>query len=455
MGALVPRNNLEFVTSAEQIIPLSLIVVMIFISVYRELQKSIEAEKLKRMTRITIFSLIGAAIVGVIVLYSLSVINPIAKKFLRTIFPPLAGSLPLIESVAENTPTAWAGLFTNVYLMIFLLPLGFYFTVKKPNEKTLFLLMMGLTSTYFGGSMARLSLIFAPAAAVVAGYTLDEVLRPFALINQERFTITRRKRRTAQQIGKELITVAYVFVAIFLMVNAIWSARYAEFQYGRYHELVTPLFDRQGNFVGNANDYQETFDFLRENIAPYKLGEKPPVVLSWWDYGYQINNLGNCTTLVDNATINSTQIGVVGAMLIHNESTSAKLCKKYGIDYVLVLSPGILGSSSNDLFKSQWMMKISEEHTPELGIRYEDYYVEGKPISEGGGFTDKYWDSVIYKLSAYKLNKDGYGGNTNQPLQSDFRNYQLFQNAPDINTLTNFRLIFQSKYCLLRLYELM
>ena len=457
IGSLIPRNGVDFVTSTEQLLPVIVIVGMIMITLYQELQKNISVEKLKKIAKYSIFGLIGVGIIAVIVLYITGDIAPVASKFLRTIFPTLAESLPLVESVAENLTSSWASIFFNIYIMVFFLPLGFYFCIKKPNEKTVFLLLMGLTGVYFGGSMVRLALIITPAAAVVAGYTLDEVIRPFALIFQERFTISRRKRRATKQIGKELIAVAYAFIAITLMLNVIFSVNMANRQYYFNHELTPRLTTSQGQqFL--AHDYQEAYEFLRLNVAPYQPGEKPPLVLSWWDYGYQIRVLGNCTTLVDNATINSTHIGVIGAMLIHNESSSIKLMKKYNVDYVLVLSPGTIGSRSNDISKSRWMMQIGETYGNrtlyDLGITYKNYYIESPDVGETGGFQPAFWDSVIYKLCALNLNADGtYGGQDVGGMQS-WRGGEL-ANAPDIGLadLHNFQLVFQSKFAMLRIYQ--
>lgn len=454
VGALIPRTNVEFALSTEQLVPIVIIIGMLVITIYQELQKSISVERLKKIAQYVVFGIIGAGIVAVIVLYFTGDIEPVADKFLRTIFPTLAESLPLIESVAENHTSAWGTLFFNIYIMTFLLPVGFYFCIKKPNEKTVFLLMLGLTGIYFGGSMVRLSLILTPAAALVAGYTLDEILRPFALISQERFTISRRKRRATKQIGKELISVAYIFVAIVLMMTSIFGINMINLYYVKNHELTPLLTASDGSTQFYAHDYQEAYQYLSENIAPYSQGEKPPVVMSWWDYGYQLRTLGNVTVMVDNATINSTQIGVVGAMLIHNESTSAALCKKYGVDYVFVLSPGKIGSTGNDIAKSTWMMQISEEYTGHLGIKYEDYFTEDPDEGEEYGFTSRFYDSVVYKLCAYFLNADGsYGINDpNAGGVGDWRGNMGLNNAPDVKFLEHFELVFQSKYALLRLY---
>jgi len=454
VGSLIPRNGVGFAFSTEQLIPLLIIVLMLIMSIYQEIRKHIQTERIKKFIQYGVLVIIGIGIIAAIVLYALGIIAPIAQKFLRTILPTMAETLPLIESVAENSTAAWGTIFFNVYIMVFLLPLGFYFAIKKPNEKTLFILVLGLTGTYFGGSMVRLSLIFAPAAAIVSGYTIDEVLRPFALIFQERFTISRRKKRAAKQIGRELIATAYIFLAVILMMTAIFSINMSNQQYADHHELTPRL--TSGGTTELAHDYQETFDFISRNIAPYNAGEKPPLVMSWWDYGYQLRVLGNVTTLVDNATINSTQIGLVGAMLIHNETESLKLLKRYGVDYVLVLSPGRIDSPSNDIAKSLWCMQIAEEYAPDLGIKYRDYYIEDPNETETAGFTDAFWDSVLYKLCAYKLDNDGtYGGNQPTGIPS-WRDGEL-ENAPNVGpqgkALINFEMYYQSSWSIFRLYK--
>ncbi len=458
IGAMIPRTNIAFALSTEQLIPIIMIIGMMLITVYQELKKSISVERLKKIAQYVTLGVVGAGMITIIVLYFTGDIDPIADKFLRTLLPTLAESLPLIESVAENHTSAWGTLFFNIYIMTFLLPVGFYFCIKKPNEKTVFLLILGLTGIYFGGSMVRLSLILTPAAALVAGYTIDEILRPFALISQERFTISRRKRRATKQIGKDLISVAYIFMAIVLMMTSIFGINMINLYYVQNHELTPLLTNPNSKDQFYAHDYQEAYQYLSEHIAPYNAGEKPPLVMSWWDYGYQLRTLGNVTVMVDNATINSTQIGIIGAMLIHNETQSAKLCKQYGVDYVFVLSPGKIGSTGNDIAKSTWMMQISEEHSPDFGIEYSDYFNEDPEGEEKYGFTPAFYDSLIYKLCAYKLNTDGsYGGDPSAGGVAEWRSKMGLEGAPDVNIfdLTQFNLVFQSKFALIRIFEVL
>jgi dolichyl-diphosphooligosaccharide---protein glycosyltransferase len=54
------------------------------------------------------------------------------------------------------------------------------------------------------------------------------------------------------------------------------------------------------------DDYREAYYWLRMNT------KQESIIMSWWDYGYQITGFSNRTTLVDNNTWNNTHIATVG-----------------------------------------------------------------------------------------------------------------------------------------------
>jgi dolichyl-diphosphooligosaccharide---protein glycosyltransferase len=54
------------------------------------------------------------------------------------------------------------------------------------------------------------------------------------------------------------------------------------------------------------DDYREAYYWLRMNT------KQEAIIMSWWDYGYQITGFSNRTTLVDNNTWNNTHIATVG-----------------------------------------------------------------------------------------------------------------------------------------------
>jgi hypothetical protein len=99
------------------------------------------------------------------------------------------------------------------------------------------------------------------------------------------------------------------------------------------------------------------------------------VVASWWDYGYWITMISNKTTLVDNATINTTQIKLVGEMFLSNQTKAIQVldwfngkasASKYHytnkVGYVVVFST--FDSKGNDVgygeeSKWRWMANIA------------------------------------------------------------------------------------------------
>ena len=69
------------------------------------------------------------------------------------------------------------------------------------------------------------------------------------------------------------------------------------------------------------------------------------MVVAWWDYGDWLTNIGNVTTLCDNTTYNSTQIGNVGYIMMGNENQSLQMLNFYNgynnpgrVNYILVFT---------------------------------------------------------------------------------------------------------------------
>lgn len=66
----------------------------------------------------------------------------------------------------------------------------------------------------------------------------------------------------------------------------------------------------QGNTRIIFDDFREAYRWLSQNTGDNE------VVMSWWDYGYQISGMGNRTVLVDGNTRNNTHIARVGRVLL-------------------------------------------------------------------------------------------------------------------------------------------
>lgn len=399
----IPRLGGEFVLSTEGIAPIGMIAFLVLYGIMQNLSETLNPAAFRRVLVYTFIVLV--AVIGgfFLVLILVGSIAGIGDKFISVLLPESRNSLPLIDSVSEHLPLAWGNLYANLSTLVFFLPLAIYFAIKKPTEKNLFILTFGLVTIYFSGSMVRLMLLLAPAAAILTAFAIDNMLKSYALAGHGRIKLTKRTM-SRKSIGSGDAVKAYSMV-FFLMIVMLTSGVVTAVDRFSNPEL-TPTLDGTPN--GALTDWLDAFDWMQEHTSYYNYtnienyggftaNNAPPVMLSWWDYGYYITARGDTMTLVDNATTNSTQIGVVGAMLMYNESTSIALMYQYNVQYVMVVPAGGQTSLGSDLGKAVWMIRISSQYTEEFGIVNEDYFDESI-----GAYVDKFYDSVLFRLMAYR-----------------------------------------------------
>jgi len=145
-----------------------------------------------------------------------------------------------------------------------------------------------------------------------------------------------------------------------------------------------------GNTV-MVNDYQEAYWWLRDNTPPDSR------VMSWWDYGYQINGIAKRTTIADGNTWNLEHIAMLGRMLTAPEKKAHSLVRLVA-DYVLIWS----GGGGDDLAKSPHMARISSSV-------FDDVCGPADPLCQNFGFysegrpTKSMEASMLYKMHSGDL----------------------------------------------------
>jgi dolichyl-diphosphooligosaccharide---protein glycosyltransferase len=97
---------------------------------------------------------------------SMSLLDPTyAKKY-----------IPIVASVSEHQPTAWANYFFDLGYVVFFMPAGYWFCLKDDvTHGKIFLALFGVLSTYFSCVMIRLMLTLAPVACIIAGIAVSEI----------------------------------------------------------------------------------------------------------------------------------------------------------------------------------------------------------------------------------------------------------------------------------------
>ncbi len=369
IGILAPRNA-NLLKSTDTFIA---VMVSIFAIIFQLVLSFAARGGEARKEFVVKVGIVTAVFIGFIsaLLISLQTVSPIAGKFVRVLNPLLREVSPAFSSVSENQPASWGTIILSVYLPIVFTPIGIYYFIDDRRKESILALLMVLTSLYFSSSISRFVVVAAPIIAAVAGIGLDYLLDPFARILRGEWFVHHikpiRRALGEQRLPKGEAVVVYSLVILLTLASvnhAVWAAK-------GLTSYDTASYER------------EAFNYLKMYADPND------IVLSWWDYGYRLSVLANVTTLADNATSNSTQMGVVGAMLMLPPEKAVRIMKQYSVKYVVIYSV--------DILKAIWMIRISEKYAPELGVKESDYY-----SAKDGGYKEKFFESVLWKLLAYQ-----------------------------------------------------
>ena len=172
IGTKVPYLGINYLTSGA-VVPVAGVFVVLLIA--ELLRNNISIKNKLTFAAVTI----GLLIVAFAVLLATGSLADLAGKFVTVVDPFIRGSEALVSSVAEQRITAWANVYTELGISILFFLVGLYFTLKKPTNRNIFLLIFGATSLYFANSMVRLLVLFAPAFAIIAAIGIIGSVKPF------------------------------------------------------------------------------------------------------------------------------------------------------------------------------------------------------------------------------------------------------------------------------------
>lgn len=370
-----------------------------------EIASRIETSRKKTMFVIGFWGLIAIMFVA---LASFGLVGELGNKFISVIFPSerLGESVTqqLIQSVQEHRPTTWGSFYYDLGVGVLFIPIGLFFVIQNPTNRNIFLAIFGLTSIYFAGSMARLSLLMAPAVSLLWALALVQLVRPFVTILREKQRAPRRKMRFRARVGKEFS--AGFIVLLFLLLTVNFVAPSTDASYSRVIERAnspTTIAASSLPLRAQVSDWLDALNWMRVNLPPNA------VVLSWWDYGYWITSIANTTTLADNGTVNTTQIGQIGTAFMSNETAAIEIMEKYDVTHVVIFVT--FGSDGSDFGygdegKWRWMARIAGmddeifgNHT--LGNDWHDTNENGRTEASELLTVELGRDTVMYELMHY------------------------------------------------------
>jgi len=306
-----------------------------------------------KISRTALFSLSILALgVGALALLRLGIISLPIGKFVSVLNPFQRVEMALVESVQEHRPATWASFYYQFGQLVFLAPLGMVFAFRRFTYQKLFIVIYALTMLYFSASMIRLTIVLAPAFAILGALAIVDIVRPFSSITLQR-SVGPRRRRLTPRLGRgfsSLLIIAIFALTFFPLGRGVDSA------YAPTTLAASSVPTRQ-----QIGDWMQALQWMKENLP------KDTVVASWWDYGYWISVVAGKISLADNGTINGTQIAQIGRMFMSKEEDALPILRFYNADYVVVFTTINQAQGGNFLFgdevKWRWMAKIGWNNT--------------------------------------------------------------------------------------------
>ena len=255
--------------------------------------------------------------------------------------------------MSEHQPTAWPSFFMDLQFLIFLFPAGVVLCFRQLRDEHLFVIIYAVMASYFAGVMVRLMLTLTPVVCVASAVALSTLLdtyidptEPVAIednvddsasvaTNDSSAPTTSTSQTPSKKAKKNPAAVAPApskgplgdLIAA-TVTNSKAGATKPKGVFGVDARLVVILntlamlfffvfhctwvtssaYSSPSVVLASQNpdgsqhiidDFREAYYWLRQNTP------EDAVVMSWWDYGYQIAGMADRPTLVDNNTWNN------------------------------------------------------------------------------------------------------------------------------------------------------
>ena len=432
---------------------------LVILTEYRQILKSkLSPDKYNLLKRQVLICLCVLSALITPVFIKMGLIGKLSGRLLSFINPTYAKRFnPIVASVAEHQPTVWSSFYFNTGFLIVTVPVALYFCILvNRTVPTLFLAAYIATTIWFSAVMARMILISSPAISVCAAYTISKSFETIVNItdkqNKRQSTIQdkskpkvkepeRKQDPGAKTVKKFISVIVAILITLAFIVAFIKHSLFcAKEVYSSPSIVLISSQRRENGKAAYIDDFREAYAWLEYNTHP------TAKVASWWDYGYQINQIGNKTTLADGLTRSTYWIGLIGAALASDEATAWRICRELNIDYMLILYGGMSGYSGDDLNKFIWPIRISgnrhfEKTYPWIAsIDEHNYYANGEYRTDHAA-SSTMLQSLLLKLSYHNAHQLG------MPIDRA-RNAQF---TP--STLQHFEEVFSSQHFIVRIYK--
>ena len=382
--------------------------------------------------------------------------------------------VPLLASMSDNLPTAWASYYFDLQFLTMMTPVGIYFCFKNLSNDSIFLVLYALTSVYSSGAVLKMMMVLSPAACILSGIAISSILQSY-LANIEptkepeakglgaaaggakkpgklsQAKLAGKERRLKEEwsmnssIYGNLVVVSIVLMLVMYSMHAVWVSSEA---YSSAPHVITASKgkSRRGGPPAKPimmDDFQQGYRWLKENTP------EDAVVLSWWDYGYRITAMANRTNVVDNSIWNASHVAQVGLAMASTEDRAFSILRTLDVSYIVVVFGGHTGYASDDLSKLLWMIRIGKTARGGRHLKEKDYFSKMNQFLIDQRGSPNLLNSFLYKLSYFRFGTEYTA--PGQPTGYDrARSSEIGNKDYDLDTVDE---VFTSERWLVRIYK--
>lgn len=296
-------------------------------------------------------------------------------RYLNALNPFLTTNDALVDSVSEHATNSIDQSFYFLSFLMILAGIGIWSIFKNfsknqnmiKSNMAIFVLILGFVGVYASSSFIRLELFSAISVIVLASIGLSLLTSEF--------------KQSRKIMNFSFIGIMIFFLAMPLVVPSVpnWS-----------NVVNSPptILNGGTKYAIASSDWLDALDWMKNNTPDNS------VIVSWWDYGYWIETLGERKSFIDNATIDSAAIVNIAKIFFSNPDDAWKKLHDMNADYVLVFVSGqqLQTGSQMPLYvldgggeesKKPWILKIAGESSQEY--LYNDLMTP----------TDNFWNNTL------------------------------------------------------------
>ena len=250
----------------------------------------------------------------------------------------------------------------DLQFLIFVFPAGVILCFRQLRDEHIFVIIYAIMASYFAGVMVRLMLALTPVVCVSSAVALSSLLDTFLdptepepeaepTVAIENTTVAGRAPTSTQKKPKkgtlppptprsEIVVTPVtpkgaapkqqgIFgldVRLIVIVNTIGMLFFFVFH---CTWVTSNAYSSPSVVLASSNpdgshhiidDFREAYYWLRQNTP------QDAVVMSWWDYGYQIAGMADRPTLVDNNTWNNSSLGLFFFLRLTTDLSFSPYC---------------------------------------------------------------------------------------------------------------------------------